>query len=119
MIWPQFAKHGELPFHGFARTATWTLVSLIETEISSTAMLSLFAPMPVWGENAYSVHYEVVLAWPVGAPHSSLTCRLTAKNMAPDTPLSFTGALHAYLNVSDVQHTTVGTSQDRSPQGKV
>jgi D-hexose-6-phosphate mutarotase len=47
LIWPQFGQAGPFPPHGFVRTHPWTLVSILESEWSATANLSLQAPLPV------------------------------------------------------------------------
>ena len=95
VIFPQFGP-GPLPKHGFARTARWSLAALHADGPAALARLELRddeRTRAVW-PHPFRLRLEVVL-------DDCLTIRLAVANPA-DEPLTFTGALHSYLRVSDV-----------------
>lgn len=100
VIFPQFGP-GPLPKHGFARTARWSLAALHADGGSALARLELRddgRTRALW-PHAFHLRLEVVL-------DDRLTMRLAVTNPG-DEPLSFTGALHSYLRVSDVMRARV------------
>lgn len=102
VIFPQFAGEGPLPKHGFARTATWELIDLIEEAGTGRATVRLglresAAALAIWPK-AFGLELTVS----VGGPTLTVTLRVT--NSGADA-FSFTGALHTYLRVADVTQT--------------
>jgi glucose-6-phosphate 1-epimerase len=98
VIFPQFANRGPLPKHGFARTMEWRVVE----HAGSRARLHL------------SSNAETLAIWPyafvaevgVHIGGESIEIELAVHNMGTD-PFAFTGALHTYLAVGDVERTVV------------
>lgn len=112
VIFPQFAGRGPLPKHGFARTALWTLV----TATADTVRLSLTetpASLAVW-PHPFQAELTVALG------ETSLSLTLTITNSGP-TPFTFTGALHTYVRVAEVEavrlHGLAGLGYEDSAQG--
>ena len=97
VCWPQFNMRGTLPKHGFARNSAWQLVA---SELNAEASQLTFE----WRSSA-----ETQTVWPqafvaqlqVRVSVGSLQLSLHVNNT--DTqPLNFTGALHTYLAVDDI-----------------
>ncbi len=102
VIFPQFAGEGPLPKHGFARTATWDLIDLVENTGAGRATVRLGL-----GESAHTLAiwphaFRAELTVSVGGPTLTVTLRIT--NSGAEA-FSFTGALHTYLRVADVTQT--------------
>jgi glucose-6-phosphate 1-epimerase len=98
VVFPQFADRGDLPKHGFARTARWSLVS----QDDASAVLELRdseATRALW-PHAFRCTLRVALA------EDALALTLAVENPGP-APLSFTAALHTYLRVRDVHAVAV------------
>ncbi|MBS1190250.1 MAG: Aldose 1-epimerase [Rhodocyclaceae bacterium] len=98
VCFPQFSSLGSLPKHGFLRTRQWqvsgqssddgyTLLSLETTDDESTRAL--------W-PHAFRAEVTVVLE------EDRLDVELSIDNLGPE-PFSFTGALHTYLRVVEVE----------------
>ncbi len=94
VCFPQFAGLGELPKHGYARTARW------RHRDGGRFVLDVNPSMwPGWA-HACSMLFEVTLG------PATLTLSLSIDNVGP-TSLSFTGALHTYLYVTDVESVSI------------
>lgn len=98
VIFPQFNARGPLPRHGLARTATWTLDA--QHVVGDDALLVMRwasdeSTRAVWP-------HEFVLELTVRIGGERLDLELDCLNQG-DEPLSFTGALHTYLRVTDVE----------------
>ena len=100
VCWPQFNMRGTLPKHGFARNSTWQLVA---SELNANAShLTLAwhdspATHAIWPQ-AFAVQLQVRLS------AGGLQITLHVHNTATQA-LSFTGALHTYLAVDDIDLT--------------
>lgn len=102
VIFPQFSDRGELPRHGFARTARWTLVSQEQGKDDAMAVLRLSddaATRAIW-----PAAFELELSVRVTGP--TLDIELACLNRG-DEGLSFTAALHTYLAVNDLDATSL------------
>ena len=107
VIFPQFATEGPLPRHGFARTSAWELVPAADAAAGAPASgaAATFRLTDSAATRAIWPHAFVAeLAVSVGGPQLEL--RLTVANTGPSS-FAFTGALHTYLRVADVQQTIV------------
>jgi glucose-6-phosphate 1-epimerase len=100
---PQFAKQGPLPNHGFARTSAWELVqSELEDDGGASARFRLrdsAETRAIW-----SHAFELSLAVRVTGP--TLAVELAVANTGT-TGFSFTAALHTYLSVESAAETVV------------
>ena len=96
-----FEAH-DLPAHGFARTALWSLAELQESESGVTVSLTL-APsvqhLTLWRGRART---RLTFRF----RPDSLSLALTTDNTG-DKPLAFTQALHTYLPTDDIARTTL------------
>ena len=102
VIFPQFGP-GPLPRHGFARTAEWELIDGDGRGDAPWALLRLVsseATRAVWPHE-----FEATVTVRLAA--ESLRVELAIENRG-DTDFSFTGALHTYLRVGDVERATIG-----------
>ena len=90
ICFPQFAGLGELPKHGYARTAEW--------RHGGGGRFILDVSPHMWDgfPSACALALEVTLG------PRTLVIGLTIHNVG-SSPLSFTGALHSYLLVDDVR----------------
>ena len=97
VCWPQFNMRGTLPKHGFARNSQWHLVgSELNADTSQLTFewRSSAATQAIWPQ-AFVAQLQVRLS--AGSLQNTLHVHNT------DTqPLSFTGALHTYLAVDDI-----------------
>jgi glucose-6-phosphate 1-epimerase len=101
VIFPQFGP-GPLPRHGFARTTSWELVDGEGRGDAPWAQLRLRdsdATRALWPHA-----FEATLTVRLGA--DALRVELGVENRG-DAALSFTGALHSYLRVGDVERAAV------------
>lgn len=98
VIFPQFGSRGSLPRHGFARTRTWqpTVARIGEDFALATVRLSADAST----QAIYA--YDFVLELTVMVSADRLDVELEVLNRG-ETPLTFSGALHTYLRVSEVE----------------
>ncbi len=98
VIFPQFGGLGNLPKHGFARTAHWTLQSCSNDAqgkgIAVFVLQDNEASRAVW-PYAFTAQLRVTV-------HADqLNIALDIRNTGTDT-LSFTAALHTYFAVQDI-----------------
>ena len=107
VCFPQFNQRGSLPKHGFARNMAW---QVDEAAQSGEAVVS--------GDNAHinftlSAHADTLAMWQqafvvqlrVALAPGQLTLTLTVHNTEVHKALHFTGALHTYLAVDDIDLT--------------
>lgn len=98
VVWPQFSGRGPLPKHGFARDRAWDVVSAaVAADGAARAELALrddAATRSLWP-------HGFALTLTVRAIGDELSLSLRVENTGDDA-FGFTGALHAYLAVSDV-----------------
>jgi glucose-6-phosphate 1-epimerase len=98
VIFPQFGP-GPLPKHGFARTARWSLedagVDAAGVPFARLVLVDDAATHTTW-PHAFAARLTVRV-------DDGLAITLAVENTGR-APLRFTGALHTYLRVADVQH---------------
>lgn len=100
VCFPQFNQRGDLPKHGFARHLSWTVnPARLEGDKAHLVLgLSDSAATRQWWDQSFQALLLIELT--PGALQVELAVRNTDSK-----PLSFTGALHTYLAVSDVAQT--------------
>ena len=103
VCFPQFAGRGPLPKHGFARTSDeWeidTMTSDGGTPVLALCLKDTEATRGVW-PHGFKLRYVVTLT----AEELSTEVQLTNTG---ERPLAFTGALHTYFAVDDVEKVEV------------
>jgi glucose-6-phosphate 1-epimerase len=103
LCFPQFAAQGTLPMHGFARTATWTLVHARRNAVGAAdvrlRLTDSEATRARWP-------HTFIAELSVTAAGSTLDLAFAVRNTGA-TAFAFTGALHTYLRVADVAHAAV------------
>jgi glucose-6-phosphate 1-epimerase len=99
IIFPQFGGMGQLPAHGFARISTWELVESA-TDHAILRLRESESSLSIW-PHKFELEYIVR----IGGGQLELSLKATNTDSAP---FEFTAALHTYLRVSDLRHTTVG-----------
>lgn len=102
VCFPQFAARGPLPRHGFVRTMPWSL----ETERTGAdfALVTLRCTNTEATRALWPHRFAVELT--IAIEESRLDLELEVIN-EDDTPLSFTGALHTYLRVREVEEARI------------
>ena len=102
VIFPQFSDAGPLPRHGFARTRSWTLEAGEGRGDAPWARLRLTsddATRAIWPHD-----FDATLTVRLGA--DALRVELEIENTG-SASFTFTGALHSYLRVGDVERAVV------------
>ena len=102
VCWPQFAGLGELPKHGFVRTLPWQVsaqrggddYALLTLEVADDATTRALWP------HAFRLELTVMLET------DRLDLELSVNNTG-DSAFAFTGALHSYLRVVQVEDVTL------------
>lgn len=107
VIFPQFSDRGPLPRHGFARTATWTLEEIREQPEAeeggfACAVYSLRADAASRALWPHDFKAELTVA----LTKDRLDIELDVENLGSE-PLQFTGALHTYLRVKEVENASL------------
>ncbi len=98
---PQFNQRGTLPKHGFARNMNWTVDEIVASGDASHIDLTLST-----NPNTLSIWQQVFVAvLRVELAPGQLTVTLTVNNTETQNELHFTGALHTYLAVDDIDLT--------------
>ena len=98
VIFPQFGTRGPLPRHGFARTQPWEVTALREGSDFALATLRL---TPNAATRAVYPHaFQLELTAMVSAGRLDIELEILNTGNAP---MEFSGALHTYLRVSDVE----------------
>ena len=101
VCFPQFNQRGTLPKHGFARNMNWTLGEAVASGDAAHIDFSLSTnpdTLAIW-QQAFTAVLRVALA------PGQLTLTLTVNNTEVQNELHFTGALHTYLAVDDIDLT--------------
>jgi glucose-6-phosphate 1-epimerase len=98
VVFPQFADHGPLSKHGFARHQTWQLLHAQTTAQDGLVVLGLASNPQTLA--AWPFEFELELTIRVSS--SRLDMELAVLNSGHE-PCSFTAALHTYLAVPDVR----------------
>lgn len=98
VCWPQFGTEGELPRHGFVRTREWSVAT--ERCGDDYALLTMAIEddeaTPALWPHAFRLELTLMLE------DDRIDLELSVSNTG-DTPFSFTGALHTYLRVTQVE----------------
>ncbi|MCP3697762.1 MAG: D-hexose-6-phosphate mutarotase [Aliivibrio sp.] len=100
VCWPWFGRIAN-PAHGFARNSTWTLIEHRENENGVMVVLGLEASEET--KAIWPFEFEARLTVEIG---DQLKITLDAKN-TDDKAWNCSGALHTYLNVADINATTI------------
>lgn len=99
VIFPQFAAEGPLPKHGFARTASWSLIDAAATGdgafVSRFGLVDNAATRAIWPQ-AFTAELRVLFS------ATRLSVSLSVLNSG-DTACRFTAALHSYLAVEAIE----------------
>lgn len=101
VCFPQFNQRGTLPKHGFARNMNWTAGEAVVNDDAAHIDFTLSSnadTLAMW-PHAFVVQLRVALV------PGQLTLTLTVRNTDTDQDLQFTGALHTYLAVDDIDLT--------------
>jgi glucose-6-phosphate 1-epimerase len=101
VCFPQFNQRGTLPKHGFARNMNWTVGEAVASGDAAHIDFTLSTnpdTFAIW-QQAFVAVLRVALA------PGQLTITLTVNNTEAQNELHFTGALHTYLAVDDIDLT--------------
>ncbi|MCA3953555.1 D-hexose-6-phosphate mutarotase [Vibrio vulnificus] len=98
VCWPWFGRIAA-PAHGFARTSEWELVEHRENDNGVIVELALFPTEEL--HNLWPHMFDVRLIVEIG---DELKVSLNILNI-DDEAFTFSGALHTYLNVGDIEQT--------------
>ncbi len=101
VCFPQFNQRGTLPKHGFARNMNWTVGEAMASGDAAHIDLTLSTnpdTLAIW-QQAFVAVVRVALA------PGQLAITLTVNNTEAQNELHFTGALHTYLAVDDIDLT--------------
>ena len=110
IIFPQFAAEGPLPRHGFARRMNWELVR-VEEGCAELCLRDSEATRAIW-----PVNFLANLVVTIGG--AVLKMEFVVTNTGSQ-PLSFTGALHTYLRVTNIDRVTLEGLADVTYQDNV
>ncbi|PQJ88780.1 D-hexose-6-phosphate mutarotase [Aliivibrio sifiae] len=100
VCWPWFGRIAD-PAHGFARNSTWSLIEHRENDNGVIVVLGLKASEET--KAIWPFEFEARLTVEIG---DELLITLDAKN-TDDKAWNCSGALHTYLNISDINTTTI------------
>lgn len=101
VCFPQFNQRGTLPKHGFARNMAWTAGDAVAHGDAAHLDFTLGTnpdTLAIW-QQAFVAQLRVALT------PGQLTLTLTVNNTETQNDLHFTGALHTYLAVDDIDLT--------------
>lgn len=101
VCFPQFNQRGTLPKHGFARNMMWQVGESLSTSDGMSTDFTLSAndqTLTIW-QQAFEAQLRVAIS------PGQLTITLTVNNTETKNDLQFTGALHTYLAVDDIDLT--------------
>ena len=96
VLFPQFGTFGDLPKHGFARTADWEQIAAPDEPDRATLAFQLTDSQET--RDVWPHEFRARLF--ISASATELTVALLIDNQAR-TPIQFTGGLHNYLAVAD------------------
>jgi glucose-6-phosphate 1-epimerase len=111
ICFPQFNQRGTLPKHGFARNMAWKIDDATQVDVAGArgdaAQIGLTLSsdahtMAIW-QQAFVARFQVALT--PGELTLTLTIHNTETAQQADSDLHFTGALHTYLAVDDIDLT--------------
>ncbi|VUD69168.1 Putative glucose-6-phosphate 1-epimerase [Thalassocella blandensis] len=92
----------QAPQHGFARSQDWHLESITTSRLGTTKLVFTLTDNEI-SRAYFDKSFALQLSFTIG---ESLDVALTVKNTG-DSELSFTGALHSYFAVSDINKTRI------------
>jgi glucose-6-phosphate 1-epimerase len=101
VCFPQFNQRGTLPKHGFARNMAWSAGDVVADGDAAHIDFTLSTnpdTLAIW-QQAFVAVLRVAMT------PSQLTLTLTVNNTEAQNELHFTGALHTYLAVDDIDLT--------------
>jgi glucose-6-phosphate 1-epimerase len=101
VCFPQFNQRGTLPKHGFARNMNWTVGEAVASGDAAHIDFTLSTnpdTLAIW-QQAFVAVLRVALG------PGQLTLTLTVNNTEAKNELHFTGALHTYFAVDDIDLT--------------
>jgi glucose-6-phosphate 1-epimerase len=101
VCFPQFNQRGTLPKHGFARNMAWEAGEAVANGEAAHIDFTLSTnadTLAIW-QQAFVAVLRVAMA------PGQLTLTLTVNNTEVENELHFTGALHTYLAVDDIDLT--------------
>lgn len=99
VCFPQFATLGKLPKHGIARTRAWTIDQQRSGDDYALLTLRLEDDDATW--SVWPQGFRVELSVLVSGDRLDLELEVENTGHAP---FAFTGALHSYLRVAEVEH---------------
>lgn len=117
LVFPQFSTYGELPRHGFARTAAWQLEERHaggEFAGATFALTDTPATRALW---PYAFRAELT----VSIARNRLDIEFSVSNTG-EASFAFTAALHTYLRVAHIESTQLNglqgcTYRDQTAKG--
>jgi glucose-6-phosphate 1-epimerase len=101
VCFPQFNQRGKLPKHGFVRNMAWTAGKIVANGDAAHIDFNLRSDpdtLAIW-QQAFVAELRLSLV------PGQLTITLTVNNTEAQNELHFTGALHTYLAVDDIDLT--------------
>ncbi len=98
VVFPQFSGWGPLPKHGFARNRAWELTR-VAADAARFQLRDSNETRAIW-PHAFFIEYSTALR------ERELVLELTVTNSNAE-PFTFTAALHTYLRVADIAHTSI------------
>ena len=108
LCFPQFNQRGPLVKHGFARNLGWQVQGEpVLTQAGATLSLCLTDSAPTFETWPFHFVAVVQLALSPGVLNISLSVTQTGAPEEVTSELTFTGALHTYLAVDDVERATL------------
>ena len=102
VLFPQFADRGILPKHGFARTALWKLAQEVESNQAHSIAFELAIASGQFADWPHAAH----LLMQTDASQNGLRLSLQITNTGSNA-LTWTGGLHPYFAVDDLQACSV------------
>jgi glucose-6-phosphate 1-epimerase len=101
VCFPQFNQRGTLPKHGFARNMAWTAGEAVANGDAAHIDFTLST-----NPDTFAIWQQAFVAvLRVAMTPGQLTVTLTVNNTEAQNDLHFTGALHTYLAVDDIDLT--------------
>ena len=104
ICWPWFAKHPEdesLPFHGFARTSLWDVVSC--EAVGKEVVITFRLPCTEDTKKLFPHDFELTATVSIGA---QISVALKTRNLG-EKSFQISSALHTYLAVADIDRVQI------------
>lgn len=95
VCFPQFAKHGSLKQHGFARTTKW-IIDEAHADPAKPAVRFVLRDTPETRLSAWPHAFELALTISLSPDGNTLSLAVDVRNMQKE-PFTFTFALHSYF----------------------